>query len=132
MVHCNECTVRIDPWVKLFGEAFELFGFSAESGELYRKLYEIALDGGSKLSEFMRTQLENALCDLADGMRILTQKENVKIDYLTGHGGYFKSGTAGQTVMSEMLGIPVKLVEQSAEGGAYGCALLAARMGGSL
>jgi sugar (pentulose or hexulose) kinase len=37
MVHCNECTVKIDPWVNLFGEAFELFGFEYDKNEVISK-----------------------------------------------------------------------------------------------
>jgi sugar (pentulose or hexulose) kinase len=129
MVHCNECTAKIDPWIKLFGEAFELFGFPTDKGELYQKLYETAL-GDSKLSEFMRDLLVSAVRDLADGMKLLTEKENVKIDSLTGHGGFFKSGKAGRVIMSETLGIPIELIDNSSEGGAFGMAILAKKIKG--
>lgn len=125
MVHYNECTSRIDPWVKLFGEAFDLLGVTVDSGELFGRLYEVALDGGTRLSEFMRGVITSAVSDLANGMRILTVEEQVKIEKLAGHGGFFKSGNAGKQIMSEMLGIPIELSETAAEGGAWGIALLA-------
>lgn len=125
MVHYNECTSKIDPWIKLFGEAFDLFGVTVDSGELFSKLYEVALEGDTKLSEFMRGVITSAMSDLANGMRILTVEEQVKVKKLAGHGGFFKSGNAGKQIMSEMLGIPIELSETAAEGGAWGIALLA-------
>ena len=125
MVHYNECTSKIDPWVKLFGEAFDLFGLTVDTGELYQKLYEVALENSTKLSEFMHGVIASAISGLADGMRILTVEEQVKVERLAGHGGFFKSGNAGKQIMSEMLGIPIELSETAAEGGAWGIALLA-------
>lgn len=125
MVHYNECTSKIDPWIKLFGEAFDLFDVTVDSSELFHKLYEVALKGGTKLSEFMREVISSAVSDLANGMRILTVEEQVKVEKLAGHGGLFKSGNAGKQIMSEMLGIPIELSETAAEGGAWGIALLA-------
>lgn len=125
MVHYNECTSKIDPWINLFGEAFDLFGVTVDRSDLFRKLYEAALGSGTKLSEFMRGVITSAVSDLADGMRILTVEEQVKVDKLAGHGGFFKSGSAGKQIMSEMLGIPIELSETAAEGGAWGIALLA-------
>ena len=125
MVHYNECTSKIDPWIKLFGEAFDLFDVTVDSSELFHKLYEVALKGGTKLSEFMREVISSAVSDLANGMRILTEEEQVKVEKLAGHGGLFKSGNAGKQIMSEMLGIPIELSETAAEGGAWGIALLA-------
>jgi len=127
MVHCNECTSRIDPHIELFGEAVSLLGFAPDKGELYTKLYESAL-GNSKLSAYMRGLLVSAISDLSDGLKILTDRENVPIDSLKGHGGYFKSGKAGQIIMSETLGIPVTISATAAEGGAWGIALLAGFM----
>lgn len=125
MVHYNECTSKIDPWVKLFGEALDLFGVTVDTGELYSKLYEVSLESGTKLSEFMRGVITSAVSELANGMRILTVDEQVKVENLAGHGGFFKSGNAGKQIMSEMLGIPIELSETAAEGGAWGIALLA-------
>lgn len=125
MVHYNECTSKIDPWIKLFGEAFDLLGVTVDRGEMFRKLYEVALESGTKLSEFMRGAIVSAVSDLAGGMRILTEEEQVKVEKLAGHGGFFKSGNAGKQIMTEMLGIPIELSETAAEGGAWGIALLA-------
>jgi sugar (pentulose or hexulose) kinase len=124
MIHCNECTVRVDPWIDLFGEAISLMGFNSPKNELFSKLYEVSL-GTGKLAEFMREILESAVRDLAAGIKILTERERVKITSLAGHGGYFKSGFAGQKIMSTALNIPVTISETAAEGGAWGIALLA-------
>ena len=125
MVHYNECTSKIDPWINLFGEAFDLLGVTADRNELFRKLYEVSLEGGTKLSEFMRGLIISAVSDLAKGMQILTKEEQVNVEKLAGHGGLFKSGNAGKQIMSEMLGIPILISETAAEGGAWGIALLA-------
>jgi hypothetical protein len=59
-------------------------------------------------------------------MDILTKKERVAIDYLKGHGGYFKSKGAGAIIMEKTLGIPIKLLDNAGEGGPWGMAILAA------
>ena len=125
MVHYNECTSKIDPWINLFGEALDLFGVTIDRGELFRRLYETAIEDGTKLSEFMYEVIRSAVSDLANGMRILTEEEQVEVEKLAGHGGFFKSGSAGKQIMSELLGIPIELSETAAEGGAWGIALLA-------
>lgn len=126
MVHANECTSRIDPWIELFGEASALFGHQLKRDELFESLYEVALNKQSKLGRFMHDLLESAISDLKPGMQILQQNEHVNIDYLKGHGGYFKSKSAGAVIMEETLGTPIKLLKTAGEGGAWGMALLAA------
>jgi sugar (pentulose or hexulose) kinase len=74
----------------------------------------------------MKQKLVEAIIDLKPGMDILLNKEHVKVDYLLGHGGYFKSKSAGRKVMSETLGIPIRLLETAGEGGPWGMAVLAA------
>ena len=59
------------------------------------------------------------------GMRIL-QKEQVKIDRLTGHGGLFKTPQVGQRYLAAATGTPVTIMKTAGEGGPYGMALLAA------
>ncbi|MDR0621811.1 MAG: ATPase [Deltaproteobacteria bacterium] len=129
MVHFNECSTRIDGWINLFGEALALFGAEVPKDKLFGTLYEYALDPGQKpLAAFMRQRLTDAVSDLREGLMILTEEEGVRVDFLTGHGGYFKSGEAGRTVMSEALGIPIRLMAHSSEGGAWGMAVLASFM----
>ena len=45
-----------------------------------------------------------------------------------GHGGFFKTPKAGQTVASAAIGSPVCVMETAGEGGAWGIALLALYM----
>ena len=81
---------------------------------------------GSKfnLSNFMRTQIYSTIATLKIGMEIL-DKESVKIDRLTGHGGLFKTPVVGQRIMAGALNSPISVMETAGEGGAWGIAVLA-------
>lgn len=78
------------------------------------------------LANFMRAQLFTALGALRTGMNILFDKENVAIDRLTGHGGYFKTPGVGIKLMAAAMHTPVSTMETAGEGGPWGMALLAA------
>ena len=80
------------------------------------------------LANFMRTHLLSALATLKIGLDILTQTEQVQIDKLYGHGGFFKTPEVGQRMLSAAVGAPVSVMETAGEGGPYGMALLAAYM----
>lgn len=67
----------------------------------------------------------SALGALNTGMRILYEKENVKIDEMLGHGGFFKTKEVGQKIMAAAINVPVSVMETAGEGGAWGIALLA-------
>lgn len=90
-----------------------------------RPLFVRMPDAKLNLSNFFRTHLYTAVASLKVGMDIL-KSENVKIEKLLGHGGYFKAKDAGQTVLSSATGAAVSVMETAGEGGAYGMALLAA------
>ncbi|MBR6359702.1 MAG: FGGY-family carbohydrate kinase [Lachnospiraceae bacterium] len=45
MVHCNNCTSDLNAWINLFEENLKLFGVNVEKGEIYEKLYRLALKG---------------------------------------------------------------------------------------
>ena len=79
------------------------------------------------LADFMRTHMMSAMATLKIGMDIL-RAENVTIDKIFGHGGYFKTPVAGQKILSAAIGAPVSVMETAGEGGPYGMALLAAYM----
>lgn len=130
----------------------ELFGF------LFRKALEGKKDGGGMLSynyvageemtghkegrplfvrmpgaemnlaNFMRVQLMGSLTALKVGINILLNQEQVNVDRMTGHGGFFKTEKVGQKIMAAALGVPVDVMETAGEGGAYGIALLAEYM----
>ena len=80
------------------------------------------------LANFMRTHLLSALATLKIGMDILTGTEQVQIDKLYGHGGFFKTPEVGQRMLSAAVGTPVSVMETAGEGGPYGMALLSAYM----
>lgn len=80
------------------------------------------------LADFMRTHLLSALATLKIGMDILTNEENLKVDRICGHGGYFKTSEVGQRMLSAAIGTPVSVMETAGEGGPYGMALLGAFM----
>ena len=81
-------------------------------------------DGNLTVANFMRTQIYSALGSLALGMEIL-HREQVELDAVCGHGGFFKAGKVTQGAMSAALGAPVTVMENAGEGGAWGMALLA-------
>ncbi len=93
-----------------------------------RPLFMRTPDSHVTLANFMRTHLLSALATLKIGLDILTGEEQVKIDKLYGHGGFFKTPTVGQTMLSAAAGVPVSVMETAGEGGPYGMALLAAYM----
>ncbi len=80
------------------------------------------------LPNFMRTHLFSSLGALKIGMDILFDQEQVKIDQLLGHGGFFKTKEVGQRMMAAATNVPVSVMETAGEGGAWGIALLAAYM----
>jgi sugar (pentulose or hexulose) kinase len=80
------------------------------------------------LANFMRTHLLSALATLKIGLDILTEEEQVPIDKLYGHGGFFKTPEVGQRMLSAAVGAPVSVMETAGEGGPYGMALLGAYM----
>ena len=80
------------------------------------------------LANFMRTHLLSALATLKIGLDILTQAEQVPVDKIYGHGGFFKTPEVGQRMLSAAVGAPVSVMETAGEGGPYGMALLASYM----
>jgi sugar (pentulose or hexulose) kinase len=61
-------------------------------------------------------------------MDILFAEEQVKIDKVLGHGGFFKTEEVGQKIMAAAMNVPVSVMETAGEGGAWGIALLASYM----
>ena len=92
-----------------------------------RPLFVRTPEGKLNFSNFMRAQLYSALATLKIGMDILVN-ENVTIDKLLGHGGYFKTPVVGQRLMAAATNAPVSVMETASEGGAWGMAILAAYM----
>lgn len=78
------------------------------------------------LPNLMRNHLYSALATLKVGLDILLQEENVLIDNIYAHGGFFKTPVVGQTMLSAAINAPVSCMETAGEGGPYGMALLCA------
>jgi len=82
-------------------------------------------DSKFSLANIMRSLLLSAMGTLKIGMKIL-DNENVKLEKLLGHGGFFKTQGVGQSLMAAALNVPIAVMESAGEGGAWGIALLAA------
>jgi len=78
------------------------------------------------LANFMRVHLFSSLGALRIGLDILFDQEQVKINQILGHGGFFKTKGVGQKIMAAAMNVPVTVMETAGEGGAWGIALLAA------
>ena len=85
-------------------------------------------DSTFTLANFMRMHLLSALATMKIGLDILTAEENIKVDKIYGHGGFFKTPGVGQRILSAAVNAPVSVMETAGEGGPYGMALLAAYM----
>jgi sugar (pentulose or hexulose) kinase len=120
----------------LMGEADAggLLAFNYVSGEHIthleegRPLFVRTPESRFTLSNFMRVHLFSALGALKIGMEILFDREQVKLDKILGHGGFFKTKEVGQRIMAAAMNVPVSVMETAGEGGAWGIALLAAYM----
>ncbi len=82
-------------------------------------------DSKFSLANFMRVQLFTAFGGIKIGINIL-EKEDVAIDKILGHGGFFKTPVIGQSVLAAVMNAPVSVMETAGEGGAWGVAVLAA------
>jgi len=85
-------------------------------------------DDKFNLANFMRTHLYSALAALKAGLDLLFKEEDVKVDEMFGHGGFFKTKGVGQRVAAAAMNTPVSVMETAGEGGAWGIALLASYM----
>jgi len=81
-------------------------------------------EGKLTLANFMQMHIYSALGSLSMGMDIL-KKENIKIEMVCGHGGFFKTEFVGQNAMSAAVEAPVCVMDNAGEGGAWGIAILA-------
>lgn len=93
--------------------------------ELGRPLFVRTPESRFTLANFMRVHLFSALGALKIGLDILFEQEQVKVDRILGHGGFFKTPEVGQKIMAAAMNIPVSVMETAGEGGAWGIALLA-------
>ena len=125
-------------YTKLFNAAIEgdadcggLMAYNYVSGEPVcgmadgRPLFVRSANDKFSLANFMRAQLYGAIGALKFGNDILLKEENVQVDRITGHGGYFKTKGVGQRMLAAALNSPISVMETAGEGGAWGIALLA-------
>lgn len=82
-------------------------------------------DSNFNLANFMRSSLYTSLGALKIGLDILLKEEEVKLDKIYGHGGFFKTEEVGQRIMSQATNAPVSIMENAGEGGAWGMSILA-------
>ena len=134
---CGAEISKGDLFTKLFNKSLDsdqdvgnLVGYNFLAGEpLANTTYGAPLvvrssDGKLNLANFMQMQIYSAIAALSLGMDILEQ-ENVKIDSVTAHGGFYKTDFVGQNATSAVLNAPVTVMDNAGEGGAWGIALLA-------
>jgi len=93
-----------------------------------RPLFVRSSDSHFTLANFVRAHLFTALCALRTGLNVLFEDEQVKLDELRGHGGFFKTPEVGERIMAAATKTPVSTLANAGEGGAWGMALLAAYM----
>ena len=124
---------------KLFNKALEgdadcggLVAYNYVSGEPVtglsegRPLFVRSANDKFNLANFMRAHLYGAIGVLKLGNDILLKEEHVRVDRITGHGGYFKTAGVGQRMLAAALNSPISVMETAGEGGAWGIALLCA------
>lgn len=90
-----------------------------------RPMFVTTPDSNFNLANFMRTSLYSSLGALKIGLDILLKDEEVNLEKMYGHGGFFKTEEVGQRIMSQATATPVSIMENAGEGGAWGIALLA-------
>ncbi len=78
------------------------------------------------LANFIKVHLYTSLGAVKMGMDILMEDEKVKVERITGHGGFFKTKGVGQRYLAAAVNAPVTVMDTASEGGAWGIALLAA------
>lgn len=89
-----------------------------------RPLFVRSLNDKFSLANFIKVNLFSALACLKIGNDILFNQEKIKVDRLTGHGGFFKTPEVGQKILAAALNSPISVLETAGEGGAWGMALL--------
>ena len=82
--------------------------------------------GKFTFANFARAQLYSALATMRFGMDILLEQENMHVDAILGHGGFFKVPGVGQKIMAAALKTKVSVMETAGEGGPWGMAILGA------
>lgn len=90
-----------------------------------RPLFVRSANDKFTLANFMRAHLYASIGVLKVGNDILFNKEKIRVDRITGHGGLFKTKGVGQRILAAAINSPISVMETAGEGGAWGIALLA-------
>ncbi len=78
------------------------------------------------LANLMRAHLSSAISTFKIAYDGLVEREHLRIDRITAHGGFLKTPGVGQRILSAALNTEISVLETAGEGGPYGMALLAA------
>ena len=108
---------------KLFNEALKgdtdcggLMAYNYVSGEPVtglaegRPMFVRSANDKFNLANFMRSHLYGAIGVLKIGNDILLKEEKIKVDRITGHGGYFKTAGVGQRMLAAALNSPISVM----------------------
>jgi sugar (pentulose or hexulose) kinase len=123
-----------DSALKAEGKCTDIISYNYFSGEHItgltsgRPLLVRKPDAEFDFNNFSRAILFSALATLKAGMDILTKDEKVRIDRLSGHGGWFKSKGSAARIMAAAMNAPVSVLETAGEGGPWGMAILSSYM----
>lgn len=82
------------------------------------------------LANFMRSHLYTSLGAMKMGLEILMEQEQVVVERIMGHGGFFQTKGVGQRYLAAAVEAPVTVMNTASEGGAWGIAILAAYLVG--
>jgi sugar (pentulose or hexulose) kinase len=115
------------------GDAGGIFAYNFHAGEFLAgmergcPLLVRRPDAAFNLANFMRAQLFGTIAVLRLGADRL-REEGVALDFITAHGGLFKTPGVAQRMVAGAFRTPVRVMETAGEGGAFGIAVLAAYM----
>ena len=78
MVHCNNCTSDINAWVNLLSEYSALMGTPVDKGELYTKLFTVAMQGDPDCGGLLSFNYFSGegVTDLDEGRPVFARKQN--------------------------------------------------------
>ena len=113
------------------GDAGGIFAYNFHAGEFLAgmergcPLLVRRPDAAFNLANFMRAQLFGTIAVLRLGADRL-REEGVALDFITAHGGLFKTPGVAQRMVAGAFRTPVRVMETAGEGGAFGIAVLAA------
>ena len=136
MVHANNCSSQVNVIAGLLRDFAAAMGQPVPDGKIYDFLFNSAVDGAPDCDGIVTygytsgesSNLCGALAALKVGMDILTRDEQVPLQRIYGHGGFFTTPQVGQRLLASALAAPVTVMETAGSGGPWGMAVLAAYM----